>query len=228
MNGHTELRESLGAYVLGALDPDESTLVRDHLRDCSDCRVEYDRLAGLPDVLRLVPEQAWRDEAPPELTLARLLERVRAERAQARRGARRRLWLATGAAAAAAAAVVGVVGVVWTHTGDDGTSVTSSNPATSSLTLEGTSPNGAVHGRVEAVSVGWGTRLDVELDGVAPGSWCKLQVVDDSGRRYDGGSWWVPDAPKLHWSGGVALAGDDIAEINVLTENGSRLLTLRP
>jgi Putative zinc-finger len=230
VSSHTELRESLGAYVLDALDPDESTLVRDHLRDCPDCRVEYDRLADLPDVLRLVPEMAWRDEAPPELTLARLLDRVRTERELEQRGTRRRLWLATAAAGAVAAAVVGVAGVVWTHSGDDGAAIAGSrpNPTAPTRTLEGTSSNGSIHGRVEVVPVGWGSRLDVELDGVAPGSWCELQVVDTSGHHWDGGSWWVPDTPKaLYWSGGVALTADDIAEVNVLAENGARLLSLR-
>jgi hypothetical protein len=48
-----ELRQSLGAYVLGALDVDEAAAVRRHLHDCPECAAERDAMTPLPDLLSL-------------------------------------------------------------------------------------------------------------------------------------------------------------------------------
>ena len=39
---HRELREMLGALVLGGLSADEAARVRAHLETCADCRAEHD------------------------------------------------------------------------------------------------------------------------------------------------------------------------------------------
>jgi hypothetical protein len=48
-----ELRHSLGAYVLGALDVDEAAAVRRHIQDCPDCAAERDAMSALPGLLSL-------------------------------------------------------------------------------------------------------------------------------------------------------------------------------
>jgi hypothetical protein len=48
-----ELRQSLGAYVLGALDVDDAAAVRHHIQDCPDCAAERDALSTLPGLLSL-------------------------------------------------------------------------------------------------------------------------------------------------------------------------------
>ena len=52
----------LGAYVLGALEPDERRRVDEHLRDCPACAAELADLATLPTLLDRVD--------PTELTPA--------------------------------------------------------------------------------------------------------------------------------------------------------------
>ena len=47
------MRTELGAYVLGALDPDEAAAVRRHLLECPECAAERDALAPLPGLLSL-------------------------------------------------------------------------------------------------------------------------------------------------------------------------------
>ena len=42
------VREALGAYTLGALDPDEAAAVRRHLAECRACAAEHDALVPLP------------------------------------------------------------------------------------------------------------------------------------------------------------------------------------
>src|SRR5262245_62248559 len=51
------IRQALGVYVLGAIDPAERALVDEHLATCLDCREELASLAGLPSLLRRIPLQ---------------------------------------------------------------------------------------------------------------------------------------------------------------------------
>jgi anti-sigma-K factor RskA len=110
------LREAVGAYALGALDPDEAAAVRRHLETCPECAAEHDALAPLPGLLSLADgaEEAVEKPLSPAFE-ERLLDAFARDRAASpRRRLRWRLprlrWLAAGAvtAAAAVAAVVGV------------------------------------------------------------------------------------------------------------------------
>ncbi|GGL35757.1 hypothetical protein GCM10010095_21280 [Streptomyces anthocyanicus] len=51
--GCDEIREWLGAYALGALEPGEGAPIETHLARCAACRSERDDLA---DVVRLIHE----------------------------------------------------------------------------------------------------------------------------------------------------------------------------
>ena len=110
------LRTAVGAYALGALDPDEAAAVRRHLETCPECAAELDALAPLPGLLSLAggAEAAVEEPLPPAFE-ERLLDAFARDRAASpRRRLRwrvpRRRWLAAGAvtATAAVAAVVGV------------------------------------------------------------------------------------------------------------------------
>ncbi len=75
MTEHDRFQDDCGAFVLGALEPDETAALREHLESCPLCREEVDRLAAVAEVLGLaVPALA----APVELR-ARVLGAVRAE-----------------------------------------------------------------------------------------------------------------------------------------------------
>ncbi len=50
-DGCAEVRLSLGAYVLGALDPADRSRVDAHLSGCPDCRDELASFAALPGLL---------------------------------------------------------------------------------------------------------------------------------------------------------------------------------
>jgi predicted anti-sigma-YlaC factor YlaD len=109
-----DLRPLLGAYVLGALEPEEAAEVREHVATCPACAAEHTRLAPLPGLLTLAEGAQRATEEPPTPAMEeRLLDAVARERPRpkARRGWRRRgaALLASGFAAAAIA--VGVVAV---------------------------------------------------------------------------------------------------------------------
>jgi len=106
-----DIRQALGIYVVGAIDPAERTVVDIHLGTCPDCREELAGLAGLPALLGRVPaSEAERlilhsddldDPQPPAELLNSLLRRV-ADRRTSRR------W--SGILAAAAAVIIAVAG----------------------------------------------------------------------------------------------------------------------
>uniref|UniRef100_UPI0039EF3C31 anti-sigma factor family protein n=1 Tax=Sinomonas sp. G460-2 TaxID=3393464 RepID=UPI0039EF3C31 len=52
---HSELRLSLGAYLLGGLDADEARAVEEHVATCPECRAEIEELEVLPAMLDVVP-----------------------------------------------------------------------------------------------------------------------------------------------------------------------------
>lgn len=74
---HEDRRESIAAYVLGALDPAEAAELERHAEDCERCRAEVRWLMPALDAL---PESVERLEPPPRLR-ARLLDEVRADAA---------------------------------------------------------------------------------------------------------------------------------------------------
>ncbi|NVI86296.1 anti-sigma factor, partial [Actinomadura sp. BRA 177] len=85
MNDCTDVRTSLGVYVVGALDPGERSRLEEHLERCPACRDELAGLAGLPAMLgRVEREQLERVTGPPPELLDGLL---------ARAAERRRGWL---------------------------------------------------------------------------------------------------------------------------------------
>lgn len=99
-----DVRISLGAYVLGALDPEETAEVEAHLDTCPACRAELAELSGLPAVLGRVSEQDIEAAtAPPPVVLERLIA------ASARRGRRSRTMLAL----VASVVVAALGGTAW-------------------------------------------------------------------------------------------------------------------
>jgi anti-sigma factor RsiW len=68
MAGHMgHVRHLLGTYVLGGLDPDERSLVEQHLGECQSCRMEHDRLqpvVWLMDSIPLAQLSEWLAEPP--------------------------------------------------------------------------------------------------------------------------------------------------------------------
>ncbi|MEU8178315.1 zf-HC2 domain-containing protein [Microbispora hainanensis] len=65
-----EVRISLGSYVLGALDDEETAEVEAHLDTCAACRAELSELSGLPPLLaRVSAEDIERAAAPPRAVL---------------------------------------------------------------------------------------------------------------------------------------------------------------
>ena len=76
-------QEELGAYLVGALEPDEADRMRRHLEECARCRAEYAELAPVVDLLAEIPAEALPAAGQPavEQPGEELWERLRARAA---------------------------------------------------------------------------------------------------------------------------------------------------
>lgn len=215
-----EIRQLLGVYVVGAIDPSERAIVDLHLQDCPACREELSGLAGLPALLGRVPrEDVLRmaeggaglpdmDEPPAEL-LNSLLRRVAGTR-------RTRRWRAALALAAAVAIAAGGTTAV----------VNAVRPAA----FHGTdrASNAQLAAVVEYSSTPWGMAMNVGVTGVPADSICKL-LANESGHWVIVGQWQAlgPDYTQ-HWYDLQApgVAARDVHGFKI-TSQGKTLLEIR-
>jgi hypothetical protein len=160
------IREELGGYVLGALEPGEREAVAAHLAGCPACAAEHARLAALPQLLAHA-EGLEIPTAPPAIE-ERLLDQIAHERGAGRRPRRHRRRLIPGwaggralAAGALAGAVLGA-GVTALVLRDDAPA----RPASYSLKLSG---SGGATARAALSPRHGGTEVHMWIRGLPPG-----------------------------------------------------------
>ena len=198
-----EAAPALGAYVLGALDPQERQRFEEHLDRCPLCAAELAEFAALPGLLdTLGPE----DLQPVAVTPSpELFDRVAA--AARPRPARTRRWLLI---AAAVLAVLGAgAGVVVWATGSDSQTVTATA--------------GPVRATVVATEASDGSSLDVRVAGLQPGETCRIVAVDEDGGRHAAGQWPASAEGDGQWRGWTDVDRGDLHEV-VLVGDGDREL----
>ncbi|NEK58988.1 zf-HC2 domain-containing protein [Geodermatophilus sabuli] len=198
----TAVVPDLGAYVLGALAPEDRRRVAEHLRGCADCRAEEAELAALPGLLALVDPA---DLSTPSIVPSPdLFDRVSAAAARPAHPtrSRRRLLLV----AAALVLLFGGVaaGVATWAAREDGTTVSASA--------------GAAEITVTTSSGGGGTVIDVDVAGLAPSGECRLVAVDGEGREHAAGEWTVDERGGGSWRGWADVDAD--AVIMVVLQDG--------
>ncbi|MGH3159390.1 MAG: anti-sigma factor family protein [Streptosporangiaceae bacterium] len=212
MTGCQHIRQLLGVYVLGAIDPAERAQVDAHLPGCAECREELAGLAGLPALLGRVPlDEAARiagfdsgrlpqgdqrsaglagtEDTADVVSLAPLLDRM----AQRRRMNRWR-GLAGVAAVALIAAGAAIGGIKLT---DGSSTPTAGGQYPQSVQVT----NSASHAKVVVryASMPWGTSLDTEVYGIPAGTTCEFWVLGSDGRRWQAGGWKVASTWHGTW-----------------------------
>jgi predicted anti-sigma-YlaC factor YlaD len=226
-DGCAEVRLSLGAYVLGALDPADRSRVDAHLAGCTDCRDELASFAALPGLLGRVSRSEV--ESEPLDPGPQLLERLLGAAAAERRHDRRRRILTSVAAGVIVLAAVGVTAGV--------TQSRHSTPQTvaqagTSQTFTATNPQTHVQATITEVKKGWGASVDVSVVGVTAdlaGESCQLIAVGPDGKTDVAASWSAPAAgysglSKVNASGSTALAAKDISAFKVVGSDGATLV----
>jgi hypothetical protein len=217
--GCREIRQALGVYVLGAIDPAERAVVDEHLAVCQDCREELAGLAGLPAMLRKVPVmEAERlalselDIGADELPTKELLDSLVARTTNVRRIHR---WRGLVAAAAVAVLALGS-GVALTKVLQQ---PSSPPPVPSSQWLQVAHTTAATGARIEVRyrPQSWGTDMEVHVSGVKPGTLCELLVTNSSGQSWPVGGWKVASwndsvwYPATTWFDETSLHGFELA-----------------
>ncbi|MGH3801232.1 MAG: anti-sigma factor family protein, partial [Pseudonocardiaceae bacterium] len=144
--------ESLGAYALGALAPDEARAVDAHLAECADCRREVAELTDLRSMLDSVPQEAFLDGPPDDggLVLQRTLRQMRA--APGGQPRRARFPVAAGAVVIALAAVSGGV-LLGRQTAPSGEAQSPQSPQSSVVQAPPGTRNGEATNPVSGVSM---------------------------------------------------------------------------
>jgi len=210
MAGCREIRQALGVYVLGAIDPAERAEVDEHLATCPECREELASLAGLPAMLRKVPiveaERLAALEQDPELAgvpSAKMLTSLMARTAHVRRIHR---WRTLATAAAVAIVALGGGAAVANALQPSAAPPGAGTAQTAAwLRATGSGPVAGAHLTVKYRRQVWGTQMEVNVSGLRPGSVCQFQVVDASGGASVVGSWklWPGDSwyPASTWVG---------------------------
>jgi anti-sigma factor RsiW len=191
----------LGAYVLGALGPDEQRAAERHLAGCPACMAELEEFRGLTVQLDRVPvEEVTQELVTPSPELyGRIVAAVPRPR--------RRRW----SAVAAAAVVLAVGGAIWVAV-DDGAEVR-------------TATAGQVRVTVTAEERNEGTALDVTIAGLEQGQKCTVVAVDDSGEWFDAGNWTVP-GPRVSYDTWTEVPPDELSEVVLLGDDGDALVTV--
>ena len=193
MAGCREIRQALGVYVLGAIDPAERAQVDEHLSSCQECREELASLAGLPAMLRKVPiveaERLAAPEQDPELAGVPSAEMLTSLIARTTNVRRMHRWRTVAAAAAVAIVALGGGAFVASALQSPGSQQTGQvNDSTPWHQTSGNGPAGA-HLTVRYRHVPWGTQLEVHVTGLQPGRVCQFQVTDATGGKSVVGSW---------------------------------------
>jgi hypothetical protein len=229
---HARVAEWDAAYVLGALSPAERREFEDHLEECEKCRAAVSELSALPGLLGRIddarafalledaePDAGQTEPGPPADLVARIQNRDRRDRI------RRRIGM--GAALAAAAAVAAVLALVLPP------ALTPAAEPTLATALTPTSAEIPVQARIELTSVGWGTRIDMDCSyrpaapgpdgGYGPVEYA-MWVVARDGTESPLSTWTAAPDGTVHVSAGTALVLADIAEVEVRTASGDRVL----
>jgi hypothetical protein len=194
------IRQSLGVYVLGAIDPAERAQVDEHLATCLDCREELAALAGLPALLRKIPLAEAERLTEPESAAAdapseELLHSLLARTTQVRR---MRRWRGLIAAAAAVVVALGGGAIAMNAMHPAG----GQPPAAAALHWHTVQHTDALTGawmNVKYLSKPWGTLLNVRVNGIPPGTDCTLEVINAAGQRVTVGEWRVSYAGAPVW-----------------------------
>jgi hypothetical protein len=222
-----------GAYVLGALSPEERVAFERHLPGCPDCARSVRELAGLPGLIARVPvEIVDPEQLPtpvPDTLLPALVRR-------ARRSQRRRTWITGALVAAAAAVAIAAVGVATMGGDDDAPPVSAptAGPTTAAPVLMTPVGNEPVSGWLSLTQVGWGTRLDLECSYSEEGNayhdeqvpTYTMVVFTSDGHSEQVASWKGLPGKKMHVTGATAADRDEITDVEIRTGTGQTVLAL--
>ncbi len=212
---HQPLREALGAYVLGAVDPAERRAIEQHLAQCRDCTDELARLSALPGLLGRVSAQEVQagllvpSQDLLEGVIRRLADHERVLRTQLRR------WRTTAIAACIVALVAAAVAVApWESEPDRVNDAAAPAPGDTA----------AATGEIAAIAWEWGTTVELRAADLPRRDAYVLWAVADDGRRERAGTWGVTSSGNARVRGASSIARTDLARVEVTDQDGELIM----
>ena len=212
---HQRLREALGGYVLGALDPAERRQLEHHLKECRDCTNELARLSPLPGLLGRVSEREVRagllvpSDDLLDGVIGRLAQEERSLRSQVRR------WRMATIAASFAALVAAVIAVApWQQ--DPDRVIAPVSPVAADAT--------AVTGQAAAIAWEWGTTVELQVEELPRRDGYVLWALADDGRRERAGTWGVTASGYARVRGASSIARSELRRVEVTDRQGHVLM----
>jgi putative zinc finger protein len=224
------LREAVGAYLLGGLEPTEADEVSVHLSECESCRAEYAELSDLVPLMALVTEQeaVLGPVRPEPAVLGRVIASSRRQTAgdggrAERRGAGsrvrpRRTRFALAAACVVLAAVGSAVGMrLSTHP-------TPSTAWSSSAMVEVNPYGSDITAMADVTPSGSGSKINFTMEGVPKNYTCWMVVKGSDGHTEQTGSWNAPNGGLVVFAGTSSYTPDHISGIDIMLADGTDLM----
>lgn len=226
---HQSLREMLGAYALGHLDPAEAERVDAHLDGCATCRTDLHDI--LPVARRLDDLDPAGFEAPP-MPPADLAERIRAQVALesgARAvddlaGRRRRHQVGPMVAAAAVLVALLVGGALGGWVGRT-TAPTAAPVPSEPISLSGARAAGVTVESADLVAHTWGVELRIRAAGFADGKIFTAAFRTKDGALTPAGEFRGVGADSMTCFLQSAALREDVTQVVVTDQRGRTVLT---
>lgn len=215
-----------GAYLLGALSPQERRTYEEHLANCPICSAALSEVAGLPGLLARLPAEAVEADPPPADLLPTLLRAVESER----RRSRRRVQVGAALAAAAAFVAVALVGTAIVTADDPRPTTTTAAPVPPSPIAMTRVADIPVRATAALVDKPWGTEIDLRCtytEAVDGAYNLVLWAVARSGKSEQIAVWEVISNREARVTGSTSLHSADLAVLEVRTTKGKPVLRLK-
>lgn len=209
MTKHQELREQLGVYVLGQLEPAARAAVETHLAHCSSCRAEVAELTPVVAVLDVLGPGSFDALTPPAELEQQVLDEVGHRRRAAVRRSRARRALGPVLVAASVAAAFGA-GTWFAGPRTDPPVI----PVNLTLDQPGLSADAGL------VRHTWGTELKLEAAGLQEGQSYAVTFLADDGSSVSAGSFLGTGTRPVRCSVNAAIPVDDATRVEVTDARG--------
>lgn len=204
-----QIPSALGAYLLGALEPEDRRRFEEHAARCPECAAELEEFRQLPGLLdRVDPDDLQPVVVTPSPELFARLSAVATTERPRRPRARR--WALVAAAGLVVLAIG--IGAGFAIRGEP------AGPQTRTATA------GPVAVTLVTTAAGDGSALDVTVAGMRPGETCRLVAVDRDGTRHPAGEWPVSSAGEGQWRGWADVDPAELSQVIVLGDGGRELV----
>lgn len=246
---------SLGAYVLGALEPAERSAMEHHISECASCREELLSFAPLPGLLRHTPFEELPElsgvvegdlaDPPAGDPLLPHLGRQQpsrgggpdprwpgrhdpedAPRAKSSAGRGRRRGMVIGIGVTLAGLASALIVFVAAPFDDNSGDNPSRPPAAAAMTLSATDPDTHVWASAGVTPTAWGSAIDLKLNNLPDNVRCALVVHDRGGNAETAGSWSSGYYGSTSLPASTSISPDDITRIDVVTDSRELLVSM--